>query len=114
MKMITLREIADDKSSISSTRWGWASIIKFDIFTIFIVVAAGITAHFLEKDFDSSFYTSVAMLLGILTGFIATTKALQGWEPHKNKPTQAEIEQYKNDAAQVSKNIESAEEEKGN
>ena len=80
---ISLREIVDNDSSISSTRWAFASIVKFDIFVILITALAGLAAHFIPgvEDLDSGFYTSMGMLLGILTGFISGTKALQGFEP---------------------------------
>ena len=63
--MISIREISDDKSSISSTRWAFASIVKFDI----------------GKPFDSNLISGVALLLGILTGILTTSKILQGFEP---------------------------------
>lgn len=84
-KKISIREIADDRTTISSTRWAFASIVKFDILVIFIVIVVGLVAHFLGKDLGSDFYGSVAMLLGILTGFVSTTKALQGFETKKDK-----------------------------
>lgn len=96
-KKISIREIADDRTTISSTRWAFASIVKFDIFIIFIVIMVGLAAHFLGKDLGTDFYGSVAMLLGILTGFVSTTKALQGFENKKDnkKPEPDIIEEEK-------------------
>jgi hypothetical protein len=91
--MVTIREISDDKSSISSTRWAFASIIKFDIAIILITIITGIVGHFLGKPLDSGFYGSVAMLLGILTGFVTTTKALQGFEPKRKSDKAAAQEE---------------------
>ena len=79
--MVSIREIADDNSSISSTRWAFAAVIKFDIFIIFILIITGLVSHFIGKPLDNSFYGSVTMLLGVLTGLATTTKALQGFEP---------------------------------
>lgn len=90
-KKISIREIADDRTTISSTRWAFASIVKFDIFIIFIVIMVGLVAHFLGKDLGTDFYGSVAMLLGILTGFVSTTKALQGFENKKDKKPEPDI-----------------------
>ena len=83
-KIITIREIADDCSTISSTRWAFALVVKVDIFIICVSLLAGILSYFIPSipAIDCNFYTSVAMLLGILTGIIGTTKALQGFEPH--------------------------------
>lgn len=81
--MITIREIADNNSSISSTRWAFASIVVVDIFCVILIIICGLVGHFLNKPLDSSFYASSATLLGILTTIIATSKSLQGFEPHK-------------------------------
>ena len=83
--MISIREIADDNSSISSTRWAFASIVKVDIFCVILIIVSGIIGHFIGKPLDSSFYGSSATLLGILTTIIATSKSLQGFEPKKDK-----------------------------
>lgn len=83
--MISIREIADDKTTISSTRWAFATVIYVDILIITITVISGIVGHFIGKPFDTSFYGSVALLLGVITGIIGTNKALQGWEPEKDK-----------------------------
>ena len=79
--MITIREIADDKSSISSTRWAFATVIRFDLVVILGSITAGIVAHFMGKPLDNGFYGSVAMLLGLLTTLATGAKALQGFEP---------------------------------
>ena len=83
--MISIRDIADDNTSISSTRWAFATVIKFDIVIISITILAYIVAHFVGKPFDSGLVSGVAILLGILTGLTTTSKALQGWEPEKDK-----------------------------
>jgi len=88
--MITVREIADNNTTISSTRWAFATTIKIDFVIIIIVLLAGLVCHFIPKvpDLESSFYGSVAMLLGVPTTIIGTAKALQGFEPH-NKTDKA-------------------------
>lgn len=83
--MITIKEIADDNTSISSTRWAFAIIIKFDLVMIGITVISGIIGHFISRPLSNDFYGSVALLLGLLTGFSTGAKALQGWEPKKDK-----------------------------
>lgn len=83
--MVTTREIADNNSSISSTRWAFALVIKFDIIVILITITAGLVGHFIGKPLDYGIYSSVSMLLGILTTLAAGTKALQGFEPHHDQ-----------------------------
>ena len=78
--MVTTREIADDNSSISSTRWAFALVIKFDIIVIFGTIVAGLVGHFIGKPFDNGFYGSVDMILGALTTLTTGAKALQGCE----------------------------------
>lgn len=82
--MVSIREIADDKSSISSTRWAFAVTILFDIIIISITVISYIVAHFIGKPFDSNLISGVALLLGVLTGIVTTSKSLQGFETKNN------------------------------
>lgn len=77
---ISLREIADDETSISSTRWAFASVIKVDLFIVLATAISGLAGHFIGKPLDSSIYANIAMLLGVLTGIITASKALQGFE----------------------------------
>lgn len=90
---ISIREIADDKTTISSTRWAFATVVKVDIAIIIIVLLAALVAHFFPgiDDFDNSFFGSVAGLLGVITTLVTTGKVLQGFEPH-NVKTEQEIE----------------------
>ena len=85
--MVSVREIADNESTISSTRWAFASVIKYDMIMILVAVVLFTVAHLIGKPLDNSFFYSVATLLGILTGLVAAPKALQGFEPRKDKPT---------------------------
>ena len=80
--MITVREIADDKTTISSTRWAFAAVVKTDIVIVVVSLLAGLIGHFIGKPISDTFYGQVALLLGILTGIVTTSKALQGFEPH--------------------------------
>ena len=78
--MITLREIVDNETHISSTRWAFTVIILFDIIVISITVISYIIAHFIGKPFDSSLLNGVALLLGVITGIITTSKVFQNAE----------------------------------
>ena len=83
--MITTKEIADDNTSISSTRWAFATIIKFDIVIISVSVISGIIGYFINKPIPNEFYSSIALLLGLLTGFSTGAKISQGYEHTKDK-----------------------------
>ena len=83
--MITIEEIADNNTSISSTRWAFATVIKFDITIILISIAVYCLFHFLGKPLNESFFYAIATLLGILTTLVSTSKVMQGFEPKKNE-----------------------------
>lgn len=83
--MISLREIADNNTSISSTRWAFAKVINFDIIIIAIAIVAFVICHLTGRPMNDSFFYAVGTLLGILTTLVATPKALQGFEPKGNK-----------------------------
>lgn len=83
--MITIREIADDNTSISSTRWAFALVVYVDVFIVLLTVISGLVCYIIGKPIEIAFYGAVAMLLGVITGIIGTNKALQGWEPQKDK-----------------------------
>ena len=75
--MITIREIADDNTSISSTRWAFATIIRFDIIIITIAVLAFIVGHFIKMPFDVALFSGIATVLGVLTAVIGTESRLR-------------------------------------
>lgn len=83
--MIGLREIADNETTISSTRWGWALTLKVDVIIICTVIFAGLVGHFTKRPIPNEFYSSVTLLLGVLTAITGSTKALQGFEPRKEQ-----------------------------
>ena len=83
--MVSLREIADNNTSISSTRWAFAKVINFDIIIIAIAIVAFVICHLTGRPMNDSFFYAVGTLLGILTTLVATPKALQGFEPKGNK-----------------------------
>ena len=82
--MISIREIADNNSSISSTRWAFAIVIMFDMVIIVASVIVFCLFHFLERPLDNSFFYAVATLLGVLTTLVVAPKTLQGFEPKKD------------------------------
>jgi hypothetical protein len=79
--MITIREIADDKSTISSTRWAFSMTVTFDMIIIAISVLSIIIGHFIGKPFDETTIKGIALLVGVLTTVTGISKTMQGFEP---------------------------------
>lgn len=93
---ISIREIADDDTTISSTRWAFASVVYADILVVVGTIVSGIVGHFLGKPLPGEFYGSVALLLGVITGIIGVNKGLQGFETKRNdKPSVTNLENNK-------------------
>jgi hypothetical protein len=65
-----IKEIADNNSSISSTRWAFVSVIKFDMIIISVTLGIFALFHLIDKPLDNSFFYAVATLLGILTTYL--------------------------------------------
>lgn len=85
---ISIREIADDDTTISSTRWAFASVVYADVLVVVGTIVSGIVGHFLGKPIPGELYSSVALLLGVITGIIGVNKGLQGFETKRNdKPS---------------------------
>ena len=79
--MVKIREIADNNSSISSTRWAFAAVVKFDIIAIAVSVVSIIVGHFIGKPFDDTTVKGIALLIGVLTTITGGSKIMQGFEP---------------------------------
>lgn len=79
--MVKIREIADNNSSISSTRWAFAAVVKFDIVAIAVSVVSIIVGHFVGKPFDDTTVKGIALLIGVLTTITGGSKIMQGFEP---------------------------------
>lgn len=95
---ISIREIADDNTTISSTRWAFASVVYADVLVVVGTIISGIVGHFLGKPIPGEFYGSVALLLGVITGIIGVNKGLQGFETKRNdKPSATNLENNKNE-----------------
>ena len=82
--MITIKEIADNDTRISSTRWAFATTIIFDMVVIAVTLTLYVICHLLNKALDESFLYAVVTMLGVLTGITGTAKALQGFETKGN------------------------------
>ena len=79
--MTSTKDLIDDKTTISSTRWAFVTIIKFDIFMIVASVFIFCLFHIKGNPLDTSFFYAVGTLLGVLTTLVVAPKALQGFEP---------------------------------
>lgn len=81
----TIRKLADDNTTLSSTRWAFATVILFDIVVIALSLIVFVISHFIGKPIDLGFFDKEVILLGVLTAMVATTKGLQGFEPKDKK-----------------------------
>ena len=93
--------------------WAFASVIKFEIIVIFLMVVSGLLSHFIPTidDLSGSFYGSVTALLGVLTGLVSTTKAMQGFETKKDKDEESINNNDNDDEELIDDNIDDDEEE---
>ena len=77
--MISTKDLADDKTSYSTTRWAFVVAMKFAIAMAFLSLVAFIVFRVLGIDTDGLF-SGVSTVLGIVVGLATTAKALQGFE----------------------------------
>ena len=87
----TIRDLADDNTTISSTRWAFATVILFDIVVIALSLLVFVVSHFIGMPIDLAFFDKEVILLGVLTALVATTKGLQGFEPKDRGEIEDEI-----------------------
>ena len=52
----TIRDLADDKTTLSSTRWAFATVIFFDIIVIALSLLVFVVSHFIGKPIDLGFF----------------------------------------------------------
>lgn len=95
MMLKTIRKLADNDTTLSSTRWAFATVVLFDIIVISLSLIIFIISHFIRIPIALAFFDKEAILLGVLTALVATTKGLQGFEPKEKQ-----IEQRKTEDAQ--------------
>lgn len=87
----TIRKLADDNTTLSSTRWAFATVILFDIVVIALSLLVFVISHFVGKPIDLGFFDKEVVLLGVLTALVATTKGLQGFEPKTDKKVEEKL-----------------------
>lgn len=85
MMLKTIRKLADNDTTLSSTRWAFATVVLFDIIVISLSLIIFIISHFIGIPIALAFFDKEAILLGVLTALVATTKGLQGFEPKERK-----------------------------
>lgn len=83
---MNIRELSDDNTNYSTTRYGFVTILRFDIIMIILTFVAFLVCHLIGKPLDDNIFKSLALILGIPTALITTSKSLQGFEPNKDKP----------------------------
>ena len=85
MMLKIIRKLADNDTTLSSTRWAFATVVLFDIIVISLSLIIFIISHFIGIPIALAFFDKEAILLGVLTALVATTKGLQGFEPKERK-----------------------------
>lgn len=81
--MISIRELASNDNDISSTRWAFCSIVRFDIVITAIVVIASIVGHFIGIPISKELIEGIALLIGTVTTIIGGSKIMQGFEKNE-------------------------------
>ena len=78
--MISIRELASNNNDISTTRWAFCNIVRFDIIITAIVVVAAIVGHFVGMPIPKEVIEGIALLIGSITTVIGGSKIMQGFE----------------------------------
>lgn len=91
MMLKTIRKLADNDTTLSSTRWAFATVVLFDIIVISLSLIVFVISHFIGIPIALAFFDKEAILLGVLTALVATTKGLQGFEPKEKQIEQRKI-----------------------
>lgn len=78
--MISIRELASNDNEISSTRWAFCSIVRFDIVAASVIIIASIVGHFIGMPIPKELIEGIALLIGTVTTIIGGSKIMQGFE----------------------------------
>lgn len=81
--MISIRELASNNNDISTTRWAFCNIVRFDIVITAIVVIASIVGHFIGMPIPKELIEGIALLIGTVTTIIGGSKIMQGFEKNE-------------------------------
>ena len=77
--MINIKDLIDNKTSYSTTRWAFVVCVRTVVIIAFITIITWIILSILGKPTEGLFGGS-ATLCGVIIGIVSTTKALQGFE----------------------------------
>lgn len=94
--MISLKDLIDDKTPYSTTRWAFVVILRFAIIMIILAYVTFITFRILGIDTDG-LVSGVSSMLGIVVGLATTAKALQGFETKRDHKQELELEKEQDD-----------------
>lgn len=78
--MIDTKQLIDNKTNYSTTRWAFVTILKFDMVIIVSALLAYFVCVILDINISESVLYAVGTLLGSLTGIITLAKGAQGFE----------------------------------
>ena len=77
------KDLIDDKTSYSTTRWAFVVAMRFAIIMISLSFIAFVTFKIVGIETEGLF-SGVSTVLGIVVGLATTAKALQGFETTDN------------------------------
>lgn len=78
--MISIRELASNNNDISTTRWAFCSIVRFDIIASSVLIIASLVGHFIGKPIPKEAIEGSVFLIGTITTVIGGSKIMQGFE----------------------------------
>jgi len=82
--MIFLKELIDNNTPYSTTRWAFIVCVRAGIVLAFLTLIMAIVLLILGKSVDGLLGGSVA-LIGVILGIPTTAKALQGFETNRKQ-----------------------------
>lgn len=86
--MINIKDLIDDKTTYSTTRWAFVVAMRFAIIMSILSFVTFVVFRVLKIDTEGLF-SGVSTVLGIVVGLATTAKALQGFENGKEKDEDA-------------------------
>ena len=78
--MISMRELSSNNNDISTTRWAFCNIVRFDIIASSILIIASLVGHFIGKPIPKEAIEGSVFLIGTVTTVIGGSKIMQGFE----------------------------------
>lgn len=82
---MNLRELVDDKTSYSTTRWAFVVCTRVAIALAFLVIGAVIAGTIFNKPMPDGLLGGAAAIIGVLAGIPTVAKTAQGFETKRTE-----------------------------